>query len=247
MAMIYKITNTFVKPNKSYVGMTKRSLGERFDEHVSSGRNIRGAIELAVSLREYGTLNHKIEILEECDDNIALERESFWIEKLNTISEGYNVHLSFIKNQEKEYWGDKELAKLNIENGYVWNKGISPYNLFRDKISKTKKERYILGLYNNSYGHRHSHEVKMKLSKVLKEQYAKGRKNSQALYYDVLCENNTILNDIDKINIQKLFNLTDKDWKTLTKWCRDCENDDRLHPKFKIKLRKKGKIYDDKG
>jgi group I intron endonuclease len=76
MGYVYKITNMQTK--KSYVGKTiKMHVKERFYEHVSNARKIEGSSMIAKSLREYGTINHTIEILESCEDNLLLEREQY--------------------------------------------------------------------------------------------------------------------------------------------------------------------------
>lgn len=250
MALIYKITNTFLQPEKSYIGMTTRTLQERYDEHISSGRNIRGSILLAESLRKYGTINHTIEILEECDNNIALQRESYWMEKLNTIQNGFNVHLSNIEKKEKTYWNDHETAMENISKGFVWNKNISPKNETRRKISDTRKERYLRGMYNN-YGHLHDEKTKKHISDVVKKQYKSGRRNSGAIVYKVAdgLEESINFVKMDKIDIMKKYNLNDKNWKALYKWSKENllyskdVSEIKLHPKFKLALIDGEKYY----
>ena len=250
MALIYKITNTFLQPNKSYVGMTTRTLQERYEEHISSSRNIRGSILLAESLQQYGTINHIMELLEECDDSVALCRESFWMEKLQTIQNGFNVHLSMIEKQEKTYWSDRETAMKNISKGVVWNKNISPKIETRRKISTTKKERYLMGMYNN-YGHLHDEKTKKHISAVVKNQYKSGRRNSGAIVYEVADGQGESINFVkmDKIDIMKKYNLNDKNWKALYKWSKDNllyskdVSEIKLHPKFKLALIDGEKYY----
>lgn len=79
---IYKITN--IKNNKSYVGMTN---GKR-EHYFGSG------IILEKAIKKYGKNSFTMEIIEECSDNMASERETFWIKQLNTlIPDGYNISL----------------------------------------------------------------------------------------------------------------------------------------------------------
>lgn len=164
MGYIYKITNMIT--NCVYVGKTVKDIQQRFNEHIRNGRKIHGSSKISKSLREYGSLNHKIEILEICNNNVILEREQFWIDELNTLHIGLNI-----KNEkvckEYEYWGNPEKALQNIASNDVWNKGISPSKKTRKKISETKKKRYELGLYEN-YGHTHTEETKKKLSEIAK-------------------------------------------------------------------------------
>ena len=79
---IYKITNT--KNGKVYVGKTN---GKR-EYYFGSGKLLKRAIE------KYGKESFTIEVIEECSDDVANEREMFWIRNLNTIvPNGYNISL----------------------------------------------------------------------------------------------------------------------------------------------------------
>lgn len=42
------------------------------------------------AMRQYGLDNFKIEVIEECKEEDLFKRESYYIETLNTIAEGYN-------------------------------------------------------------------------------------------------------------------------------------------------------------
>jgi len=165
MGYIYKITNIIT--NKIYVGKTIKTIDERFREHISNGRKLQGTSLIAHSLREYGTINHKIEVIEECFDNI-LQREQYWIDELKTLHIGYNVKNEYTEDCRR-YWGSEDIAKKNISGGKVWNTGIPPNNDVRRKISETKKIRGALGFYEGSYGHKHSDETKQKLSEMAKK------------------------------------------------------------------------------
>lgn len=165
MGIIYKITNQ--QTGKIYIGKTIKTLKDRFAEHVSNGRKMAGASAISRSLREYGTINHTIEILEECDNELLLMREQYWIDKLNSKYTGYNIKNEYCFDT-REYWENKDKALTNINNGLVWNKGITPPISTRTRISTTKKKKYELGLYENSYGHKHTEETKAKLAVIAK-------------------------------------------------------------------------------
>lgn len=85
-AFIYKITNNY--DNKAYIGITRdRNVFERWQEHIKSNNEIGKAIEL------YGVSNFSFEILEDITNisNIDLfKKESEYIDKFNTINNGYN-------------------------------------------------------------------------------------------------------------------------------------------------------------
>lgn len=167
MGKIYKITNKIT--GKVYIGKTIReTLQERFNQHISSSRKIENASLISKSLREYGTLNHSIEVLEECDDSIILQREQHWIDEYNSIFLGYNLKNEFIIPSERKYWGDFYKAKENLAKGFVWNKGISPKISTREKIAETRRKKSKLGFYKDSYGHKHTEETKKRLSDIAK-------------------------------------------------------------------------------
>ena len=90
MAYIYKITNQI--NGKQYVGKTMLTIEKRWQEHCKDSK--RRKIEkrpLYSAMRKYGIENFKIEEIEECSDVIVNEREIYWIEKLQTFKNGYNV------------------------------------------------------------------------------------------------------------------------------------------------------------
>ena len=88
---IYKIVNQLT--NKLYIGSTKTSIEQRFNEHVKSldGSPLHSAIQ------ELGHENFKIELVEKVpyiDDEQLLIAETANIIKFNSIEAGYNTKLS---------------------------------------------------------------------------------------------------------------------------------------------------------
>ena len=79
---VYVITN--IVNNKKYVG---KHVGKPEDSknYFGSGIAIKNAI------KKYGKKNFIKEILEYNTDANLDEREAFWIDKLNTLNEGYNL------------------------------------------------------------------------------------------------------------------------------------------------------------
>lgn len=68
------------------------TIEKRWQEHCKDSK--RRKIEkrpLYSAMRKYGIENFKIEEIEECSDVIVNEREIYWIEKLQTFKNGYNV------------------------------------------------------------------------------------------------------------------------------------------------------------
>ena len=88
---IYKIVNTLT--NKLYIGSTKTSIEQRYQEHIKSldGSPLHSAIQ------ELGHENFKIELVEKIpyiDDEQLLIAETCNIIKFNSIEAGYNTKLS---------------------------------------------------------------------------------------------------------------------------------------------------------
>lgn len=81
MFYIYKITNNIT--NDIYIGLTVRTIQERFKEHCIADSLIGNAI------REYGVENFSVNTIEEIDNiDMLAEREIYWIETLKPL---YNV------------------------------------------------------------------------------------------------------------------------------------------------------------
>jgi group I intron endonuclease len=85
--VIYKITNKI--NGKVYVGQTIGSIYSRFKSHTYKSSK---CTKLYNSIKKYGKENFKIEIIEKCNSMKELnKREEYWISKLNTIEDGYNL------------------------------------------------------------------------------------------------------------------------------------------------------------
>lgn len=88
MGYIYKIENMI--NHKAYVGQTKRSIIERWKEHLIDSETKNYSLYRAI--RKYGKNNFNLSLLEECDNDKLDERERYWIKQLNSYGEtGYNM------------------------------------------------------------------------------------------------------------------------------------------------------------
>ena len=121
MPYIYKITN--LVNNKIYVGKTSSSIEERFKEHIRDSRKERCEKRpLYDAFNKYGVENFFIEEIEEVEnDEIASEREIYWIDFLRSYigfedSNGYNATLG---GDSKRYYNYEELSKAYLELGTV--------------------------------------------------------------------------------------------------------------------------------
>lgn len=146
---IYKITN---KTNgKMYIGRSK-SVESRFYKHIriaetfSESDNHFQAIHGAI--KKYGKENFIFDIIEECSEENANERESYWINQLKTQNKSYGYNLTSggdgVLNRSEESKA-KWLAKM-------LGRHLSEEH--KQKISESNKGKII------------SEEVKQKISKA---------------------------------------------------------------------------------
>jgi group I intron endonuclease len=162
---IYLITNTAVNPHMYYIGLTKNELDRRLKEHITLGRH-EGNKLLSDAIIEYGKRNFTIEVIEEVDESEARIKEDYYIRKYKSHYRdgcGYNMKYESC-NYEKHYHGaNRDQIKENIKNGRPWNYRISFSQQSKDKMIKTKKHRYSLGLYTK-FNTNHSQETKNKIA-----------------------------------------------------------------------------------
>lgn len=165
---IYRIFCT--ETNKSYIGSTWKSFKSRWKQHLSKlNTNKHHSKEMQNAWNKYGTDSFSCEILEIVEDEqILLERESFFIEKFDSYKNGYNENpdpsrspmlneSSCEKSSEthKKIWEElkktmtdeefdeykKEYAKKRgLEKGHIpWNKGKTMTEEQTKNMRKPKK------------------------------------------------------------------------------------------------------------
>ena len=126
MAYIYKIINNINQ--KIYIGKTSSTIEKRFKEHCNDSKKERCEKRpLYDAMNKYGIENFTVEKVEEVEnDEIASEREIYWINKLRTYigfndCNGYNATLGgdskriydyqIIAKKYSELKSQKETAK----------------------------------------------------------------------------------------------------------------------------------------
>jgi group I intron endonuclease len=91
MKYIYLITSP---SGKQYIGQSKVSIEQKIKFYLILEKNKKSNRLIANAIQKYGWAQMKFEILES-NDNWSQEqlnsREIFWIEKYNTLLEGYNM------------------------------------------------------------------------------------------------------------------------------------------------------------
>lgn len=161
MSYIYKITNNVT--GMSYVGNTSYDIQKRWREHCNDSRKNRCKHRpLYAAMYKYGIDCFSISVLEECDSINSNQRESYWIEKLNTFENGYNdtmggagkpqVDYDMVISVYKSTKNQCETARiLNVSKDSVHdilNKmSVATYPMTE---SLSKKKRAIIVFDNNS-------------------------------------------------------------------------------------------------
>ena len=88
MAYIYVIRNKI--NDKVYIGQTRRTIEERFRDHLDIARNKKVQTKVYVKMREIGIDNFYPELLIECDENELNKYEQYYVEKYDSLNNGYN-------------------------------------------------------------------------------------------------------------------------------------------------------------
>ena len=117
MAYIYKIVNDI--NGKIYIGKTSSTIEKRFKEHCNDSKKERCEKRpLYDAMNKYGVENFTVEKVEEVEnDEIASEREIYWINKLRTYigfndCNGYNATLG---GDSKRIYDYQIIAKKYLE------------------------------------------------------------------------------------------------------------------------------------
>lgn len=120
IGLIYKITNTL--NNKCYIGKTIQKLKDRIHNHFSKWSNCK---KLKEAINTYGEKVFTVEVLQ---DNIPYSEldllETFYIDKYNSIEEGYNIKRGNTNFRGRELHSISKEIKDAIVIDY--KNGVSP-------------------------------------------------------------------------------------------------------------------------
>jgi group I intron endonuclease len=232
MIRIYKITNTFLLPNKIYIGQTNKTLEKRLDEHFRMGRKGVNR-ELCIDLIYYGKINFTIELLEEVLNDDSFSRENHYIKFYNSHYKdgyGYNMRYEDLQKNKSEFTEDDiTIINENKKNGDVWNKNINMSKYTSEKISASLKEKYNSGWINPSWGHKHSDETKNHLGNIKRKYYENNRPHNVKMWKIEYTDGKKHETD------QLLKFLGGKsNYNRITKWCRS--NPGLFHPKLNMRV-----------
>lgn len=185
---IYKITN--ILNLKIYIGITKRSLHKRFNEHKSCKKS---AISKAIN--KYGIDNFLIEQIDNAETlSEALAKETFYINQFESFvrKKGYNIEINSIS-------GETTLdAKTNLIKALKLKKEQSLKNPYVGVFYSYYKNSWVFSL---SFGGEKMHQAKfssakdaalardIKICSLFEENVCKALMNFPDLYQKILNNN----------------------------------------------------------
>lgn len=147
MGYIYKITNKI--NGKVYIGQTKKTIEERFQEHLKKAK-IHTNRYLYDAMNKYGYENFIISQIEKCPDNNLNEKEIFWIAfyQSNNKLYGYNMTVgggggnTWINNPHKKETS-KRLSQANKGKKHKMS------NEWKQNITQSNKEKKTILINKN--------------------------------------------------------------------------------------------------
>jgi group I intron endonuclease len=115
MGFIYLIRNNL--NNLIYIGSTRKDINKRLKEHFNCSRYRNS--KLYKAMRQDGTNNFTIELIENCSDHNMAAIEGFYILLHNSIENGYNSNKIVKCSKFKDYY---QLKNITINNCYCGGK-----------------------------------------------------------------------------------------------------------------------------
>ena len=92
MYSVYKITNTV--NNKNYIGITSRSVEERFKDHLSRAKNQGRFSRLYSAMRKYGSDKFTVSLITTTESSeMVRSLETVYISALGSYKNGYNCNM----------------------------------------------------------------------------------------------------------------------------------------------------------
>jgi len=167
MRVIYKATN--IINQKIYIGQTK-SFEQRRKGHLKDAKSGSGC-RFHVAIRKYGEENFLFEVIEECLDDLANEKEQFWISYFDSYENGYNSTLG----GEKVCFSIAPDVRKKISESLMGEKNPNYGKPVNDEIRKKMSESHKMNpqifdekrknrMKEIATGRYHSEQTKKKMS-----------------------------------------------------------------------------------
>ena len=185
MRHIYTFKNLL--NDKVYVGQTNNPQ-KRKHEHLFEARN--GADKLLYyAIRKYGEENFLFEVIEDCEDGQANEREVFWISHFNSFEDGYNMttggdhfsHSEETKHKIGDAFRGRPLSEEHKQKLREANKGKKPPPHSPETLQKMSESMRGKNTGPKSEEHRRKLSEARKQWKLTEEQKANIKANKKPI------------------------------------------------------------------
>lgn len=136
---IYIITNDV--NSKVYIGQTIQGIEKRFYQHKLLAKH-NGKTKLATAMREIGDNHFKIDIICKSEQKQLTRLETHYIEKFNSIQNGYNsvIPVGDVQSNKYECIAEKiEEIISDYLNGITYNKICERYSISRNYLAEICK------------------------------------------------------------------------------------------------------------
>ena len=150
--------------------MTTRTLECRIKDHRKTYNNTNSRMynfKIYQAMRKYGIENFHFAILEECQNDKLEQREKYYIEKNNTIEDGYNEALG---GKGKCLWTNKHLeaCKILYDNGWLLQDIAFVLKSNAKTVGKKLRDKYNINTKENNDKNKSFLYVGIKDNEVIK-------------------------------------------------------------------------------
>lgn len=173
MGIIYKIEN--IVTHETYIGQTKFSLDKRWRQHIKEAKEAMDGKRQSFPyfhrmIIKYGEDNFKPIILEECENNLLDERETYWINYYNSFEKGLNSQKGGTKTGIVQ-----KVSEFSTKGEYIKTYNSASDASIERKISASNIRHCCNGDYKTCAGSIWQWGDSQKLERELPQNYGKER------------------------------------------------------------------------